>query len=258
MTQAGTASSDDPFVGMKVSVAHTTGSSRVIVVPGLAVHAYAEPPVRHLRDNGYDARLLSPPAWRGIDHDLERYGRNLAADIDREGTPVDVLVGLSVGTQAVAVAASSTDLVKRLVLVSPTIDPAYRSMIKQCLVFARGDPHDKTGYLSHLPDWSRAGVVRIFRGFASAVGLHIEEILPKVGGAVTIIHTEYDPLTTHSYASSLAEINGARLVLMPGVSHSWPKADSARFLRFFDELLSSAGERRVGRATDAVWTTKRV
>jgi pimeloyl-ACP methyl ester carboxylesterase len=219
-------------------VAHSAGLARVIVVPGLAVHAYAEPPVRHLRDNGYDARLVPPPAWRGMDYDLERYGRNLAADIDREGAPVDVLVGLSVGTQAAAVAASSTDLVQRLVLVSPTIDPAYRSMIKQSLVFVRGDPHDKAGYLSHVPDWSRAGVIRIFRGFASAIALHLEDILPKVPAAVTIIHTEYDPLTTHSYASSLAEINSARLVLMPGVSHSWPKADSARFLRFVDELVS--------------------
>jgi hypothetical protein len=51
--------------------------ARVIVVPGLAVHAYAEPPVEHLRDNGHDARLLQPPAWRGVDHDLERYGRKL-------------------------------------------------------------------------------------------------------------------------------------------------------------------------------------
>jgi pimeloyl-ACP methyl ester carboxylesterase len=218
-------------------VAHSAGLARVIVVPGLAVHAYAEPPVRHLRDNGYDARLLSPPAWRGIDHDLVRYGRNLAADLDREGAPVDVLIGLSVGTQAAAVAASSSNLVKRLVLVSPTIDPAYRSMIKQSLVFVRGDPHDKAGYLSHAPDWSRAGVIRIFRGFASAIALHLEDILPKVPAAVTIIHTEYDPLTTHSYASSLAEINSARLVLMPGVSHSWPKADSARFLRFINELV---------------------
>ena len=223
---------------MEVDVAHTTGSARVIVVPGLAVHAYAKPSVRHLQDNGYDARLLSPPTWRGIDHDLEQYGRNLAANIDREGAPVDVLIGLSVGTQAAAVAAASTGLVKRLVLISPTIDPAYRSMITQSLVFVRGDPHDKAGYLSHLPDWSRAGVIRIFRGFASAIHLHIEEILPKVSGSVMIIHTEYDPLTTHSYASSLAEMSGARLVLVPGASHSWPKDDSARFLRFVDELLS--------------------
>ena len=218
-------------------MARSTGLARVIVVPGLAVHEYAEPPVRHLRDNGYDARLLAAPAWRGVEHDLEHYGGNLAADIDREGAPVDVLVGLSVGTQAAAVAASSTDLVKRLVLVSPTIDPAYRSMIKQSLVFVRGDPHDKAGYLGHVPDWSRAGVVRIFRGFASAIALHLEDILPKVQAAVTIIHTEYDPLTTHTYAASLAESNDARLVLMPGVSHSWPQADSARFLRFVDELV---------------------
>jgi pimeloyl-ACP methyl ester carboxylesterase len=221
-----------------VDVARSTGLARVIVVPGLAVRSYVEPPVRHLQDNGYDARLLWPPAWRGVDHDLDCYGHNLAADIDREGAPVDVLVGLSVGTQAAAVTAASTDLVKRLLLVSPTIDPAYRSMIKQSLVFVRGDPHDKAGYLSHVPDWSRAGVTRIFRGFASAIALHLEDILPKVQAAVTIIHTEYDPLTTHTYATSLAQSNGARLVLMPGVSHSWPQADSARFLRFVEELVS--------------------
>jgi pimeloyl-ACP methyl ester carboxylesterase len=229
------------LVGKEVDVAHTTGSARVIVVPGLAVQAYAAPAVRHLRENGYDAKLLAPPTWRDVDHDLERYGRKLASDIDREGAPVDLLIGLSVGTQAAAVAAASTDLVKRLVLISPTIDPAYRSVIKQSLVFVRGDPHDKAGYLSHLPDWSRSGIIRIFRGFASALHLHIEEILPKVSGAVTIVHTEYDPLTTHSYASSLAERNGARLVLVPGVSHSWPKDDSARFLRFIDELRASVG-----------------
>jgi pimeloyl-ACP methyl ester carboxylesterase len=218
--------------------AETVRVARVIVVPGLAVHAYAELPVRHLRDNGYDARLLSPPAWRGMEHDLERYGCNLAADIDRDGVPVNVLIGLSAGTQAAAVAASLTDLVERVVLVSPTIDPAYRSMIKQLMVFVRGDPHDKAAFFSQLPDWSRAGIPRISRGFASAIALHLEDILPKVQAAVTIIHTEHDPLTTHAYASSLAEINGARLVLMPGVSHSWPKADSARFLRFIDQLLS--------------------
>jgi pimeloyl-ACP methyl ester carboxylesterase len=107
--------------------------------------------VQHLRDNGYDARLLQPPAWRGVEHDLERYGRNLATDIDRDGVSVDVLIGLSAGTQAAAVAASLTDLVERVVLVSPTIDPAYRSMIKQSMVFVRGDPHDKAAFFSQDP-----------------------------------------------------------------------------------------------------------
>jgi pimeloyl-ACP methyl ester carboxylesterase len=213
--------------------------ARVVVVPGLAVHAYAELPVRHLRDNGHDATLLDPPAWRGVDHDLERYGQKLATDIDQNGDLIDVLIGLSVGTQAASVAASLTSLVRHLVLVSPTIDPAYRSMIKQAAVFfLRGDPHDKAAFFSQVPDWSRAGVRRIFRGFASAVGLPIEEVLPRVSAEVTIIHTEYDLLTSHGYAAWLAETHGARLVLMPGVSHSWPKADVARFLRFLDELVA--------------------
>jgi hypothetical protein len=49
-----------------------TDMARVIVVPGLAVHAYAELPVQHLRDNGYDARLLQPPAWRGVEAPFDR------------------------------------------------------------------------------------------------------------------------------------------------------------------------------------------
>jgi hypothetical protein len=213
--------------------------ARVIVVPGLAVHAYAELPVRHLSDNGHDAKLLEPPAWRGVDHDLERYGRNLAANIDHHGAPVDVLIGLSVGTQAAAIAASTTGLVRHLVLVSPTMDPAYRSMIKQASVFFfRGDPHDKAAFFSQVPDWSRAGMRRIFRGFASALALPLENVLPRVRATVTIIHTEYDLLTTHAYACWLAETTGAKMVVMPGTSHSWPKADSARFLRFVNGLVS--------------------
>lgn len=228
-------------------MAHSTGTARVIVVPGLAVHAYAELPVQHLCDNSYDASLLQPPAWRGVEHDLERYGRNLAADIVRDGVPVDVLIGLSAGTQAAAVAASLTDLVKRLVLVSPTIDPAYRSMIKQLVVFvAKGDPHDKAAFFSQVPDWSRAGILRIFRGFASAIPLHLEDVLPQVPAAVTIIHAEHDQLTTQAYAASLAETTGARLVLMPGAGHSWPKADSARFLKFIDELVCGRASGRAG------------
>jgi pimeloyl-ACP methyl ester carboxylesterase len=99
---------------------------------------------------------------------------------------VDVLIGLSAGSQAATVAASLTSLVSRLVLVSPTVDPAYRSMIKQLYVFVRGDPHDNSAFYQHVPDWARAGIPRIFRGFASAIALHLEDILPRVTADITI------------------------------------------------------------------------
>jgi hypothetical protein len=31
------------------------------------------------------------------------------------------------------------------------------------------DPHDKAAFFSQVLDWSRAGIPRIFRGFASAI-----------------------------------------------------------------------------------------
>jgi hypothetical protein len=204
--------------------------ARVIAVPGLAVRAYVAPPVQHLRNHGYDATLLQPPAWRGVDQDLALYGRRLAADIDNDGAPVDVLIGLSAGSQAAAVAASLTSLVSRLVLVSPTVDPAYRSMIKQLYVFVRGDPHDNSAFYHHVPDWSRAGIPRIFRGFASAIALHLEDIMPRVRADITIIHTEYDPLTTHAYAAQLAEM-GKVFDQLPRAEQPWSPLSVEEALR---------------------------
>jgi pimeloyl-ACP methyl ester carboxylesterase len=132
------------------------------------------------------------------------------------------------------VAAASTPLVERLVLVSPTIDPQYRTPLKQFAVFAKGNPHERFRTVRQVPDWSRAGPVRIIRCFRSAIALPLEHVLPQVSGEVTIIHTEYDPLTSHAYAASLAADNQARLVLIPGASHSWPKDDPVGFLRFMD------------------------
>ena len=48
----------------------------VIAVPELAVRAYVAPPVQHLRNHGYDATLLQPPAWRGVDQDAPGAGRD--------------------------------------------------------------------------------------------------------------------------------------------------------------------------------------
>ena len=222
----------------------TVSMTRVLVVPGLAVRTYVERSVAHLRQGGYDARLLPAPGWRGVEDDVERYGRALGADIDRAGAPVSVLVGLSIGTQAAAVAAASTPLVERLVLVSPTIDPQYRTPLKQFVVFVKGNPHERFRAVRQMPDWSRAGPVRIIRCFRSAIALPLEDVLPRVSAEVTIIHTEYDPLTSHAYAAFLAAGNRARLVLIPGASHSWPKDDPPGFLQFMDGLVGApSGDR---------------
>jgi hypothetical protein len=55
--------------------------ARVIVVPGLAVHTYAELPVQHLPNNGYDARLLRRQLGLGRTRRTRRRPSAVVADV---------------------------------------------------------------------------------------------------------------------------------------------------------------------------------
>ena len=212
--------------------------ARVIIVPGLAVRAYAEPAARALRARGHDTKLLVPPAWRGAAADLRSYGRRLADQLNQDGRTTSVLVGMSVGTQAAAVAATATDLVEHLLLISPTVDPAKRSRVRLVASWTAGEDHpDSPTWRSQVPDWSRAGLARIFRGFSSAIEVHLEDVLPDVDTDLTVVHADADQLTSHAYAAALAYANGGRLLLAPNAPHSWPTGDPDRFVRLIDELV---------------------
>jgi pimeloyl-ACP methyl ester carboxylesterase len=213
-------------------------AGRVIVVPGLAVRAYAVEPVERLCRAGYDAELRPGLAWRGVPVDLADYGRALATGIEAAGEPVDVLVGLSAGSQAAALAASLTSLVRHLVLVSPTIEPAHRHPLKMLGIFLIPNPNEDAALFSELlPDWSRAGPARILRGFRSAVRLPLEEVLGRVSAELTVVHGDYDQLTTYDYAATLAARFGGTLRIAPEGAHSWPTQDPDGFLRLVDDLV---------------------
>jgi pimeloyl-ACP methyl ester carboxylesterase len=202
------------------------------------VRRYAAAPVERLRQAGYEVDLRPGLAWRGVPVDVAAYGRQLGADIAAAGELVDVLVGLSAGTQAAAVAAAVTPLVRRLVLVSPTFDPDRRSTGKMLASYLKPNPNEDVPMFSEqLPDWSKAGLHRILRGFRSAVGLGLEDVLREVTAELTIVHADYDQLTSYAFAAQLAADFDARLLVAPSGSHSWPTKDPEGFLRLVDELV---------------------
>jgi pimeloyl-ACP methyl ester carboxylesterase len=212
---------------------------KIIVVPGLAVRRYAEEPCERLRQAGYDVDLRPALAWRGVPVDIAAYGEQLGAEIIAAGEIVDVLVGLSAGSQAAAVAAAATPLVRRLVLVSPTVDPERRNTVKMLAIFLIPNPNEEFALFSEqLPDWSRAGPWRILRGFRSAVKLPLEDILGRVEAELTIVHADYDQLTTYAFKAQLAADFGGTLLVAPSGSHSWPTEDPEGFLRLIDELVA--------------------
>lgn len=211
---------------------------RILIVPGLAVRSYALPAARRARAAGHRVSLLRAPAWHGAPVDLDRYGARLAAHLERLGEPVDLLVGLSVGTQAAAAAARRTRLVRRLLLVSPTVDPALRTLPRLLGTWWRGNRgHGEPGFLEQVPDWLRAGVPRIAAGFLSTLrSPPLEQALPRVAARTTVAHAEHDDLGTAGWARELAHAAHGRYLLLHGAPHSWPAADPQGFVALVGAL----------------------
>ena len=203
---------------------------KIVVVPGLAVRRYAAAPVERLRQAGYEVDLRPGLAWRGVPVDVAAYGRQLGADIAAAGEPVDVLVGLSAGTQAAAVAAAVTPLVRRLVLVSPTFDPDRRSTGKMLASYLKPNPNENVPVFSEqLPDWSKAGLHRILRGFRSAVGLATRGRPARGDGGADDCARRLRPadqLRLRCPAGTPTSTPGCWS--LPSGSHSWPTKDYPR------------------------------
>lgn len=205
-------------------------------MPGLAVRGYARTACDRLASRGFDARLLPAPGEPGSPARLDVYGRDLGARID-EGSGVDVLVGLSVGTQAAAVAAAESTTLRHLVLVAPTVDPAARTVSRLLGRWAAGGLREDPRLIAtQAPDWRRAGARALRDGVRSAVDVELEHVLPDVGARLTVVHPEADRLTSHGYAASLVADRG-RLVVIPGASHSWPHGDADGFADLLEEVV---------------------
>lgn len=212
----------------------------VIIVPGPAVRSYVRAEADALTQAGYRVDLPSAPAWRDRPADLADYGRQLADRIAQAARPVDLLIGLSAGTQAAAVAARDNPLVRRLLLVGPTMDPAHRTRRSAMRSWLQGeDRPDAPGLLRQGRDWARAGLPRLYRGLASTISVRLEDVLADVPAEVTIVHPDSDQISPLDYALGLAESTGARFRVMPDAPHSWPIHDADRFVSFVDTLIGS-------------------
>ncbi|HEY1529982.1 MAG TPA: hypothetical protein VGF80_04150 [Galbitalea sp.] len=213
-------------------------ATRIVIVPGLAVRSYALDAAQALADHGYDVTLLPAPAWRGVPKLLKSYGSQLAGRLDRTGKPVDLLIGLSVGTQSAAITAVQSETVRRLMLVSPMVDPGDRTPLRLLGAWLFRKQEGDRGFGLQLPDWSRAGFPRILAGFLSALDVRLEDVLPSFDGPTTIVQPVWNTLSSTQYAELLARHVGANFVLLEHAAHSWPVGDSERFVKLVGELTT--------------------
>ena len=209
----------------------TMSDTTVVVVPGAGVRRYVEPVADTLTGRGFATQLLEAPGQPGAPADLSAYGARLGRCLS-DGERVDLLVGLSVGTQAAAVAAAAAGpgRVVHLLLVGPTVDPERRTVARFVAGWARaGMREDSSLFPRQVPDWREAGLRQLAGVVRSALSLRLETVLADVPCPITVVHAERDVVTSHGYAARLATVFGRQLVVVPGATHSWPYADGPGF-----------------------------
>lgn len=217
-------------------------SDRIQIVPGLAGQVDGEAGAAALRARGWRTELLQPVCWPGVPARLDEYGRRLGDRIESNGEPIRALIGLSVGTQAAAVAATRTRQISQLILVSPTFPPALRRgsvLIRTWMLHNRGG--NEPSLKEQLPGWVRAGPARMLTGFRSSLRVALEDVLPEATASLTVVHAEHDPLSSPAYAEELARRFHGRLHAVPGASHSWPFGDPDAFVELVEALLRDIG-----------------
>ena len=185
-----------------------------------------DPRWRRCAAHEIEAELLPAAGAPDGPPDLHRYGIQLAQRI-AAGSPVDLLVGISVDAQVAAVAAAALPAVhlQRLVLVSPTVDPPVRTAPRLLARWLSAGRLERPGLLAaQAPDWCTARPRRLMQVVRSALRVRIEDVLTGAGAELTVVHGEDDVITSHAYAAGLAANHLGQLVVVPGATHSWPYA----------------------------------
>ena len=196
-----------------------------VMVHGLGVsHGYFEPLAEQLADAG-TVWLVDLPGYGaspkpGRDVPLRDHARTLGAVLDAAGIENPVLIGHSWGCQVVTeLADQRPTLSDRLVLLSPTINPARRSAWKQFFDLLRDfwlEPPRADAF--GLYNYFLTGRVRYYMTqIPHMISDEVEGRLARIGTPALVVVGERDPIVPHDWAHQVATLlEKGRLEIVPG------------------------------------------
>ena len=182
----------------------------IVLLPGLGVaQRYFDRLARELDDELLRPTLDQPAPIAA-----------LAEDVESQLTRPSVVVAQSMGCQvATVLAVRRPDLVERLVLIGPTVDPRARSVLRQALRLALDAWYEPPSLVATVVrEYVRHGGVRQAR---YAVSDRIEERLPLVAAPTVVVRGANDPICPAGWARTAADLLPAgRLVTIAGAAHA--------------------------------------
>lgn len=204
------------------------GSPAVVLMHGLIVSSrYMVPNLRRLAryyrtytpDLPGFGKGEKPPSVL----DMLKLSAALSRWMDEMGLKRAVLVGNSMGCQVIAdLAVRRPELVERVVLQGPTMDPHGRSVSRQVVRFLLDMPREPPALLPiELRDYLIAGTRRGWRTLRYALEDRIEANLPRLRAPALVVRGSRDPICPQRWAEQVAQLlPEGRLVVLSGAAHA--------------------------------------
>jgi pimeloyl-ACP methyl ester carboxylesterase len=218
------------------------GVPEVVVVQGMGVANYLLPGVEVL--GGWTrAHLLELPGFAGSGEpphrlDVPEFAAAVAAWLARADLGPVLLAGHSSGTQVAARAAARRAAgVRGVALASPTIDPRHRGAVRVLRAWNRDNRREPADLdEAHRPERERAGLPRVAATLRVHLRDRLEDVVPRIGTPLLVLHGERDLLCTEQWARRLADLApDGRFTAVPG-PHSFPWTHPAAWSEPIREL----------------------
>lgn len=158
-----------------------------------------------------------------------------AADLERPA-----LFGNSLGCQIAAdLAARRPELLSRLVLSGPTVDPAARPEPRLAARWLLEVPGQVLMAHVLLADYRDAGLRRFLGTFRAMVADRIEEKLPRIQAPTLVVRGDRDRVVSQEWAEEVTRLlPKGRLVVLRGARHSPNFGSPAELARVMLPFLS--------------------
>lgn len=157
-----------------------------------------------------------------------------------------VLVGNSLGCQVI-VDVAWRRLVSHgpLVLIGPSVDPRYRSLLRQLGTMAADLVHEPAGLWPIVArDYLVTGPAGVLGSAQSALADRPEQKLPVIESPVLVLRGEHDALTTKAWAEHCARLAPrGRFESLPSSAHAPHFSDPALVVARIERFLTEGEDR---------------